>query len=435
VFGAEQNPGEANLETAEFNELESAVRIYCRLFGRIFSQASGTIIVDQDGRRYIDFLCGAGALSYGHNDPHIKQAVIKYLQVDGIIQSLDLHTSAKLSFLRALRDVILRPRGLEYRVQFCSPSGSDAVEAALKLARKATGRHTVAAFTNAYHGVTLGSLAATDNSRLRASAGVSLDCVMRVRFEADSGLDGDSLSMLETKLADCSEASRPAAIIVETVQAEGGVNVASGDWVRRLADLAARNKILLIVDDIQVGCGRTGTFFSFERAGIEPDIICLSKAIGGIGMPMALVLIRPELDVWAPGDHVGTFRGNNLAFVAGAAALDYWRMPAFERQLEVRSRKMRTQLIRLLDQHPDHLKEVRGLGMIQGLVCASPVLAASILRSAFARGLIVELAGRTNDVVKLLPPLTISDSELEEGLSILALAVADAVQNACVAVQ
>jgi len=435
VFGAEQNPGEANLETAEFNELESAVRIYCRLFGRIFSQASGTIIVDQDGRRYIDFLCGAGALSYGHNDPHIKQAVIKYLQVDGIIQSLDLHTSAKLSFLRALRDVILRPRGLEYRVQFCSPSGSDAVEAALKLARKATGRHTVAAFTNAYHGVTLGSLAATDNSRLRASAGVSLDCVMRVRFEADSGLDGDSLSMLETKLADCSEASRPAAIIVETVQAEGGVNVASGDWVRRLADLAARNKILLIVDDIQVGCGRTGTFFSFERAGIEPDIICLSKAIGGIGMPMALVLIRPELDVWAPGDHVGTFRGNNLAFVAGAAALDYWRMPAFERRLEVRSRKMRTQLIRLLDQHPDHLKEVRGLGMIQGLVCASPVLAASILRSAFARGLIVELAGRTNDVVKLLPPLTISDSELEEGLSILALAVADAVQNACVAVQ
>lgn len=435
MFGAEQNPGEANLETAEFNELESAVRIYCRLFGRIFSQASGTIIVDQDGRRYIDFLCGAGALSYGHNDPHIKQAVIKYLQVDGIIQSLDLHTSAKLSFLRALRDVILRPRGLEYRVQFCSPSGSDAVEAALKLARKATGRHTVAAFTNAYHGVTLGSLAATDNSRLRASAGVSLDCVMRVRFEADSGLDGDSLSMLETKLADCSEASRPAAIIVETVQAEGGVNVASGDWVRRLADLAARNKILLIVDDIQVGCGRTGTFFSFERAGIEPDIICLSKAIGGIGMPMALVLIRPELDVWAPGDHVGTFRGNNLAFVAGAAALDYWRMPAFERQLEVRSRKMRTQLIRLLDQHPDHLKEVRGLGMIQGLVCASPVLAASILRSAFARGLIVELAGRTNDVVKLLPPLTISDSELEEGLSILALAVADAVQNACVAVQ
>ena len=221
MFGAEQNPGEANLETAEFNELESAVRIYCRLFGRIFSQASGTIIVDQDGRRYIDFLCGAGALSYGHNDPHIKQAVIKYLQVDGIIQSLDLHTSAKLSFLRALRDVILRPRGLEYRVQFCSPSGSDAVEAALKLARKATGRHTVAAFTNAYHGVTLGSLAATDNSRLRASAGVSLDCVMRVRFEADSGLDGDSLSMLETKLADCSEASRPAAIIVETVQAEG----------------------------------------------------------------------------------------------------------------------------------------------------------------------------------------------------------------------
>jgi len=230
------------------------------------------------------------------------------------------------------------------------------------------------------------------------------------------------------------QAARPAAIIVETVQAEGGVNVASRDWIRRLAELAKRNKILLIVDDIQAGCGRTGTFFSFERAGIEPDIICLSKAIGGIGMPMAIVLIKPELDVWAPGDHVGTFRGNNLAFVAGAAALDYWRTPAFERELEVKSRRIRIELVRLLNQFPDHLKEVRGLGMIQGLVCASPVLADAILDAAFARGLIVELAGRANDVVKLLPPLTISETELEEGLSILTLAVADAVHDACIGV-
>jgi diaminobutyrate-2-oxoglutarate transaminase len=434
VFAAAQGAGEAKSGAAEFDELESAVRIYCRRFGRIFSQARGAILLDQEGRRYVDFLCGAGVLSYGHNDPHIKQAVIDYLQDDGIIQSLDLHTSAKLAFLRAMRDVILQPRGLAYRVQFCGPSGSDAVEAALKLARKATGRHTVAAFTNAYHGVTLGSLAATDNARLRASAGVPLESVLRLRFEADQGRDSDSLSVFEARLADCSEAARPAAIIVETVQAEGGVNVASRDWLRRLAELAKRNKILLIVDDIQAGCGRTGRFFSFERAGIEPDIICLSKAIGGIGMPMALLLIKPEFDVWAPGDHVGTFRGNNLAFVAGAAALDYWRTPAFERQLEASSRKIRTQLARLLDQYPDHLKEVRGLGMIQGLVCSSPVLADSILRAAFARGLIVELAGRTDEVVKLLPPLTISDTELDEGLSILTLAVADAVHDACIAV-
>jgi diaminobutyrate-2-oxoglutarate transaminase len=432
MFRAERIATQAKSDPAEFDELESAVRIYCRLFGGIFSHASGATVVDQEGRRYIDFLCGAGALGYGHNDPHIKRAVIEYVQADGIIQSLDLHTSAKLTFLRALRDVILRPRGLDYRVQFCSPSGSDAVEAALKLARKLTGRHTVVAFSNAYHGVTLGSLAATDNARLRASAGVSLDSVVRVPFEADLGGHGDSMSLVESRLADCPETSWPAAIIVETVQAEGGVNVASSEWVRRLAELARRSKMVLIVDDIQVGCGRTGTFFSFERAGIEPDIVCLSKAIGGMGMPMALTLIRPELDVWAPGDHVGTFRGNNLAFVAGAAALDYWRTPTFEQQIDARSRKLRAHLVRLLDRYPEHLKEVRGLGMIQGLLCASPKMAASILRSAFARGLIVELSGRTSDVVKLLPPLTISDTELEEGLSILARAVDDAVQDACV---
>jgi diaminobutyrate-2-oxoglutarate transaminase len=431
MFGGGRDPGAVKAEAAEFDELESAVRIYCRRFGKVFSHARGAVVFDQEGRRYIDFLCGAGALSYGHNDPHIKQAVIDYLQADGIVQSLDLHTSAKRLFLRALRDVILQPRGLTYRVQFCSPSGSDSVEAALKLARKATGRHAVAAFTNAYHGVTLGSLAATDDTRLRASAGIPLEPVLRLRFEANSEQDSDSLSGFETKIAGYPRNARPAAIIVETVQAEGGVNVASREWIRRLAELAKRNNILLIVDDIQAGCGRTGAFFSFERAGIEPDIVCLSKAIGGIGMPMAIVLIKPELDVWAPGDHVGTFRGNNLAFVAGAAALDYWRTPAFGRELEMKSRKVRAHLDGMLDQYPDRFREVRGLGMIQGLVCASPTLADSILDAAFARGLIVELAGHANDVVKLLPPLNISDAELDEGLCILASAVADATHDTC----
>jgi diaminobutyrate-2-oxoglutarate transaminase len=426
MFRPNQLEVHASADAAEFAELESAVRIYCRLFGAVFSRARGTIVFDQEGRRYLDFLCGAGVLAYGHNDPHIKQAVVDYVHADGIIQSLDLHTMAKLEFLRKLRDVILRPRGLNYRVQFCSPSGSDAVEAALKLARKLTGLHTVVAFTDAYHGVTLGSLAATDNARLRASAGVSLEAVVRLPFAADDGQHATLL--LERVLAERG-ASRPAAVIVETVQAEGGINVAPIEWIRSLSELAARRHIVLIVDDIQVGCGRTGTFFSFERAGIKPDIICLSKAIGGMGMPMALTLIKPELDVWEPGDHVGTFRGNNLAFVAGAAALDYWRAPGFEQQLEARSRMMRQHLVRMRDGHPEYLKEVRGIGMIQGLLCASPDLAASVLHAAFARGLIVESAGRQQDVVKLLPPLTISEGELDEGLAILAAAVDDAVQT------
>jgi diaminobutyrate-2-oxoglutarate transaminase len=436
MFEAGAIGGGTNGDASEFAELESNVRIYCRLFDRIFSHARGAVVFDQNGRRYIDFLCCAGALSYGHNDPHIKKAVLDYVQADGIVQSLDLHTTAKLAFLRTLRDVILRPRDLDYRVQCCGPSGSDAVEAALKLARKVTGRHTVAAFTNAYHGVTLGSLAATDNERLRTAAGIGLNSVVRIPFEAklDPERNADGVALLEDMLIR-EEIDRPAAIIVETVQAEGGVNVASPDWIRRLSEFAARHAIVLVVDDVQVGCGRTGTFFSFERAGIKPDIVCLSKAIGGIGMPMAVTLIKPELDAWAPGDHVGTFRGNNLGFVAGAAALDYWRGQAFERRLEAHSRTVRTHLGRLLNKYPNSLTEVRGIGMIQGLVCAGPQVADAIQRAAFARGLIVELAGRSHDVIKLLPPLTIGESELEEGLSLLSSAAAAVLENAHAHVQ
>jgi diaminobutyrate-2-oxoglutarate transaminase len=249
-------------------------------------------------------------------------------------------------------------------------------------------------------------------------------------FETDCHSSNGALFQLENMIERGSEVPQPAAIIVETVQAEGGINVASVDWIRRLSELAARNKVVLIVDDIQVGCGRTGTFFSFERAGIKPDIVCLSKAIGGMGMPMAITLIKPELDVWSPGEHLGTFRGNNLAFVAGAAALDFWRSPLFTQQLEARSQAIRNCLVQILGKYPEHVKEIRGIGMIQGLVGFDPKFIQSVLRAAFDCGLIVETAGRANEVLKLLPPLTISDSELEEGLSILASAVAQAVRNA-----
>jgi diaminobutyrate-2-oxoglutarate transaminase len=406
----------------EFAAMESAVRLYCRTFDGVFTRARGATIFDQDGRPYIDFLAGAGVVNYGHNNPRIKRAVIDYLEDDGILQSLDLHTTAKLAFLRKFRDRILTPRGLDYRVQCCGPTGADAVEAALKLARKVTKRSTVVAFSEAYHGMTLGALAVTANPVKRAAAGVPLEHVLRIPFDGRRGPKVDTVAVLRTELARRREADKPAAIIVETVQAEGGVNVASPAWLRALAELAAAESIPLIVDDIQVGCGRTGHFFSFERAGIGPDIICISKAIGGIGMPMALTLIKPELDVWAPGDHTGTFRGNNLAFVAAAAALDYWGDGTLEAEVARHGDRIHDCLAAIAARHPGHCCEVRGIGMIRGLVWRDGHLANAVSRAAFRRGLIVETCGPDDEVTKVLPPLVITTDELEQGLSILSAA-------------
>lgn len=412
-------------DVAEFASLESAVRSYCRMFKCVFTRASGAVVVDQQGRRYIDFLCGAGALGYGHNDPHIKKAVVDYLLDDGIISSLDMHTAAKLDFLRKFRDVILVPRGMNYRIQFCGPTGSDAVEAALKLARKVTGRRTIVAFTNAYHGVTLGSLAVSAGDRERAAAGVPLEFVIRAPFEGYLSCGVDSISVLEAMLQEGSGVELPAAVIVETVQAEGGINVASNAWLRRLADVTRSRGLILIVDDIQVGCGRVGTFFSFERAGIQPDIVCLSKAISGIGMPMALVLMKPEFDQWSPGEHPGTFRGNNLAFVAASAALGYWTEPSFESEIQARGERIQRQLRQIAERHPALCCGISGVGLIQGLVWRNAELGPAIMNAAFTRGLLTETAGAKKNVTKLLPPLTVSEKELEQGLTLLSLAVDD----------
>jgi diaminobutyrate-2-oxoglutarate transaminase len=402
----------------EFAALESDVRLYCRTFDRVFARARGAMLFDQDGRRFIDFLSGAGVLNYGHNNPRIKRAVMEYLEDDGVLQSLDLHTTAKLAFLRKFRDLILTPRGLDYRVQCCGPTGADAVEAALKLARKVTNRSTVVAFSNAYHGMTLGALAVTANPQKRAAAGVPLDHVLRMPFDSQGGPKVDTVALLRAEVAG-RQADKPGAIIVETVQAEGGINVASPAWLRGLSELATAEGIPLIVDDIQAGCGRTGHFFSFERAGIRPDIVCVSKAIGGIGTPMALALIKPELDQWQPGEHTGTFRGNNLGFVAAAAALDYWADNALEGEVARHGLRMHDALAAIAVRHPEHCAEVRGIGMIKGLVWRDARLGAAVSRAAFARGLIVETCGPDDEVTKLLPPLTIEGDELEEGLSIL----------------
>ena len=320
----------------------------------MFTSASGSWIRDENGRDYLDFFAGAGALNYGHNNPVLKSALVDYIMNDGITHGLDMSTVAKREFLETFQRNILEPRGLDYKVQFPGPTGSNTVEAALKLARKVTGRSAVINFTNAFHGMTLGALSVTGNSMKRAGAGVPLVHTTPMPF--DNYFDGvtEDFQWFSRVLDDSgSGINRPAAVIVETVQGEGGVNVARPEWLRALATLCSDRGILLIVDDVQMGCGRTGPFFSFEEAGIVPDIVTLSKSISGYGMPMALTLFKRELDVWGPGEHNGTFRGNNPAFVTSKVALDhYWSDDALTKTTLKKGARISECFANLSDQFP-----------------------------------------------------------------------------------
>ena len=402
-----------------FEEHESEVRGYCRSFPTVFASAKGAWMTDTKGKRYLDFFCGAGVLNYGHNPDKIKQALMAYLMRDGITHTLDMYSEAKEAFIQGFNEVILQPRGLSYKFQFPGPTGTNAVEAALKLARKVTGREQVVGFTNAFHGMTLGSLSVTGNGFKRAGAGVPLSHAASMPFDGYMGADTDTLDFFESMLLDNgSGMDLPAAVIVETVQAEGGVNVASAAWLRRLRDITQRHGIVLIADDIQVGCGRTGRFFSFEEAGIVPDIVTLSKSLSGYGLPLALVLIKPEMDQWAPGEHNGTFRGHCPAFVTATAALGYWRNTLLQESVDKKSAMVEERLDQMLRKQ-GVTATVRGRGLIQGVEFADATLASHISKACFERGLIIETAGIDDQVLKLLPSLTIKEDELMHGLDII----------------
>ena len=402
-----------------FDHLESEVRSYCRMFPTVFTTARGHQLWDERSREYLDFFAGAGALNYGHNNPYLKSRLLKYIADDGISHSLDMATQAKREFLNTFQQLILAPRQMNYKVMFPGPTGTNSVEVALKIARTVTGRANVIAFTNAFHGMTLGSLALTGNSGKRDGAGVALTDVTRMPFHGYMGSQLDTIDLLEQHLDDTSSGvDLPAALILETVQAEGGVNVASNPWLRRLQSLVRRHDILLIVDDIQVGCGRTGPFFSFESADLDPDIICLSKSLSGYGIPLAVTLLRPQLDQWEPGKHNGTFRGHNLAFVTATAALDhYWNDDRLSSQVKARGKVIRESLQQLANKYGG---VVRGSGMIYGLEFENAEAAADVSRAAFERGLVIETAGPKDEVLKVLPPLTITEQALQQGLEIIA---------------
>jgi diaminobutyrate-2-oxoglutarate transaminase len=402
-----------------FETLESEVRGYCRSWPAVFERSQGSTMYAEDGKEYLDFFSGAGALNYGHNNPLLLEPLLDYLRSGAVVHSLDMKTPAKRRFLETFQEVILKRRGMDHKVMFPGPTGTNSVEAALKLARKVTGRQHILSFTNAFHGMTLGSLSVTGNSMKRKGAGIPLTNSSKIPY--DDYFDGETADFLwlERVLEDSgSGVDKPAAVIVETVQGEGGLNAARLTWLKGLSELCKKHDILLIVDDVQAGCGRTGTFFSFEDAGFTPDIICLSKSISGFGLPLALTLFRPELDVWEPGEHNGTFRGHNPAFVTGTAALNtYWRDDAFQQQVAARIAQLHDGLERLAATVEG--ASVRGRGLLAGVFFPDTETAGKIAAAAYEQGLLVETSGPESEVVKLMPALTITAEELERGLEIL----------------
>ncbi|WP_096201686.1 diaminobutyrate--2-oxoglutarate transaminase [Bacillus sp. FJAT-45350] len=403
-----------------FEQLESEVRSYVRSFPTVFTKAKGYTLWDEAGKEYIDFFAGAGALNYGHNDPNMKSKLVDYILNDGITHSLDMASTAKAEFLKKLNDVVFKPRNLEYKVMFPGPTGTNTVESALKLARKVTGRTDVISFTNGFHGMTIGALSVTGNSFKRKGAGIPLQNVVTMPYDSFVNDELDTLEYLEQFLEnDGSGVEIPAAMILETVQGEGGLNAARFEWLKRVQDICNRWEILLIVDDVQAGVGRTGTFFSFEEAGIDPDIVCLSKSIGGYGLPLALTLIKPKYDIWEPGEHNGTFRGNNMAFVTATEALTNWEDPQFEKDIKAKSAKITKFLEKMIADYPEMQGSLRGRGFMQGICSEVEGFSSKVAAAAFDQGLIMETAGPSDEVFKLFPPLTIDNEGLEKGFAII----------------
>ncbi|MER9249954.1 diaminobutyrate--2-oxoglutarate transaminase [Mesorhizobium sp. M0590] len=421
----DQSAPDREEEFAIFNHLESEVRSYARSFPVVFAKARGAQLFARDGTAYLDFLMGCSSLNYGHNPPELKSALTDYIAGDGITHGLDLYNEAKESFLREFHETILRPRQLNYVVQFPGPTGANAVEAALKLARKITGRPNIIAFTNGFHGASLGALSCTGNRYHRAAAGQLLSGVTRLPYDGYLGSTVDTSDYLDHLLSDLSSGvDAPAAVIVETVQGEGGLNVAGTEWLRKVAAIASKHGALLIVDDIQAGVGRTDAFFSFEAAGLRPDIVTMAKSISGYGLPMAIVLIDRQLDKWEPGEHNGTFRGNCHAFVTARAALEhFWRTSSFAASIKEKGNLLKSRLDHIASKYDPRQVSAKGRGMMRGIDLKFGEVASQVVWTAFQKGLIVETAGPKDEVVKCLPPLVIGDDQLGQGLDILENAI------------
>ncbi|MFI9102826.1 diaminobutyrate--2-oxoglutarate transaminase family protein [Streptomyces fildesensis] len=427
---------------------ESAARTYARSLPVVPVRARGMTVEGADGRRYLDCLSGAGTLALGHNHPVVLEAIRAVLDSGAPLHVLDLATPVKDAFTTALFETLPPELAAHGRVQFCGPAGTDAVEAAIKLVRNATGHAGLLAFTGAYHGMTAAALAATGDTAARATVGEADARVTRLpypyEYRCPFGTGGDRGAELSARwtasLLDDPKGGvqQPAGMLLEVVQGEGGVIPAPEAWLRRMREITARRGIPLIVDEVQTGVGRTGTFWAVEQSGIVPDVMVLSKAIGG-SLPLAVIVYREELDTWRPGAHAGTFRGNQLAMAAGAVTLKYVREHGLDVRAGTLGSRMSARLRGLAAHHPC-IGDVRGRGLMIGLelvdteaepdeygsLPAAPRLAAAVQQEALRRGLIIELGGRHSSVVRLLPPLTITDEQAEAVLDRLADSIAAA---------
>ncbi|ETX13969.1 diadenosine tetraphosphatase [Roseivivax halodurans JCM 10272] len=414
-----------------FARRESEARSYCRDFDTVFTKAVGSEMTDEAGTTYIDFLAGCSSLNYGHNDPDMKEALIGHLQGDGIAHGLDMYTAEKAKWLEAYEDIILKPRGMDdYKIMMTGPTGTNAVEAAMKLARKITGRRNIVSFTNAFHGMTMGALSLTGNAGKRGGAGCGSLCgVTHLPYDGAFGDDVDTLGIIEKMLSNTSSGiDKPAAFIFEPIQGEGGLNAASQEWIEGIAHLAREHGAMIIVDDIQSGCGRSGTYFAFEGMDIQPDFVTQAKSLSGFGLPFACLLIKGEHDIWKPAEHNGTFRGNTHAFVTGRVTLEkFWKDDTFQTKVQEKAVQLTAGLQAVADEIPG--AKLKGRGMMQGVDVGSGELAEDICHRCFEKGLIIETSGADDEVVKVLVALTVSPENLRKGLDILLEATREATKN------
>jgi len=409
---------------------ESAARTYARSLPIVPVRARGMTIEGADGRRYLDCLSGAGTLALGHNHPVVLEAIRKVIDSGAPLHVLDLATPVKDAFTTELFATLPRELADDARIQFCGPAGTDAVEAAFKLARAASGRSEILAFTGAYHGMTAGSLAASGGATDVRVTRLPFPHNYRCPFGIGGERGADIAARWTEHLLDDPKGGvpAPAAMILEPVQGEGGVNPAPDGWMRRMREITQQRSVALIADEVQTGVGRTGTFWAVEHSGVVPDVMVLSKAIGG-SLPLAVIVYRSELDLWQPGAHAGTFRGNQLAMAAGAATLAYVRENRLAERAGTLGARMLARLQALSAEHPS-IGDVRGRGLMIGIELVDPEarpltvtvqngsapppdppLAAAVQQECLRRGLIVELGGRHSAVVRLLPPLTLTDEQ------------------------
>lgn len=395
-----------------FETYESEIRAYCRAVPTVFKASTNATMIDEDNKEFIDFFGGAGVLNFGHNNPKMKEALIEFIQRDGVAHSLDMFTDVKRDFIKTFVDTVLKPRGWEDRkLQFTGPTGTNAVEAALKLARKITGRTEVVAFNRGFHGMTLAALACTANNAFRSSSGVPLNHVIRDTFN-----DMDALENLRQKMFDLASGMLPpAAFIVEPVQAEGGVRIATKEWLQGVQQLAKDTGALFILDSIQCGCGRCGSYFSFDDLDVDPDIIILAKGLGGFGTPIAMLVNKPEVDkAWSPGQHTGTFRGQGFSFVAGKIGLEYFKNEQFNEETKRKGDIVRKVLDKLNSKY-EKVVDVRQKGLMLAIEFDSAATVKEITAKTYENGLIIG-ACSTGEIIKFIPPLTITDEELNKGL-------------------